>query len=261
LLIDLRQPLIFVKPKKCASTSVEIALDILIWGKKENCSSYEELRFFSRRPGGFVTHLRKNPLSWRYVPDDKSRGFKNSLHLGIYRSLTTLRVAQDLGKAGIPLPLFSSLQVVGKFHPHTSVSTIKKVLGDEFWSKALKVTIVRNPWDSVVSDYFWSTRHLATGTKDFDEFVYQFTPPLVSREITEFAGDFDYILRYEALARDFQSLARDLGLTDINVELPRYKSKTRPNEPGNYAEFYDEQSALHIGRLYQKYNQQFGYIF
>jgi hypothetical protein len=261
LLVDLRRPLIFVKPRKCASTSVEIALDWLIWGDDESPSNYEELRFFSRRPDGFVTHLRENSMKWRYVSEDKDRGFRNSLDLSSYRWLTTLRVAHDLRNASIPHPLVSSLQVVGKFQPHTSVTTIKKVLGEEFWTKSLKVTITRNPWDSVVSDYFWSTRNSKAGTVDFGGFVKRHSPSLVNREISEFAAEFDYIIRYENLAGDFHALALQLGFTDFDIELPSYKSRTRPKEPKHYSEFYDTDTASRVADLYREYIQQFDYVY
>ena len=261
MLVDLRRPLIYVKPKKCASTSVEMGLDWLLWGEASDPTTYQEQRFLSRRPGGFVTHLRHNQARWKLIPGDDVRGIHSLRQLMVYRRRVMFGLTFDLAQAEVSNPLWAAREVVRRFNPHTSVSEIKKTLGDRFWSRAFKVTVVRNPWDTVVSDFYWSTRNENPPKVDFATYAANYCAPLVQREIAEAGHEFDFILRYESLDTDFQRLAETLGRGNLDISLPRAKSNIRPKQTADYRAMFNAITRTRVGEAFRAYNDRFGYEF
>lgn len=141
-----------------------------------------------------------------------------------------------------------------------------------------KFAFVRNPWDRLVSAYFflrdggmnavdgeWSTRHMAHHD-NFGEFVRNglsdraiadfphFLPQ--SHFIADARGQVmvDFVGRYENLAGDFGSIARRLGLA---CPLPR----SNESRHAHYTTYYDSETRDLVGRLYARDTYIFGYRF
>lgn len=149
-----------------------------------------------------------------------------------------------------------------RFHPHMGISELKLGVGADIVDAYFKFCVVRNPWDRVVSFYYWRQAGRARAIP-FSEFIR--SPRMDKlrergRDLYLDAGKpcMDCFVRYEALQEDFNAVLRRLGLGP--VELPNAKSGIRPARD-HYRQQYSRQDAEHIRRLFADEIEQFGYEF
>lgn len=139
-----------------------------------------------------------------------------------------------------------------------------------------KFAFVRNPWDRLVSTYFflkrggineldrdWSAQHLAAYAS-FSEFVRDWLcEDNVSsfphfRPQSYFLADpqgkvmVDFVGRYENLLHDFTEVARRLGR---ECQLPLYNK----GDHAHFTSYYDDETRDIVGRIYSRDVELFGY--
>lgn len=149
---------------------------------------------------------------------------------------------------------------------HLSASQSRKLHGEGIWRDYIKFSVVRNPWDRLVS--MWTSRYwfgAATNFKgispaSFAEFVHSLEPhpnerygSLYYHEILD--EPLDYILRFENLQDEFTSMLQARGLG--NIELPFVEKKDR--EP--YRAFYDDETASFVEERFARDIRDYGYSF
>lgn len=185
-MILLRDPgLLFIKPHKVAGTSLEIALSAFAG------------------PQDIIT-----PLGKRRSEDEatrRARGFPGPrnhrwpLHLLPSLPRSEWAIAHRMGR------------MPGRFRSHLPAQLVRERLDDDSWRAATKISIVRNPYETAVSTYFWSRRP----DEGFAEF-WQRNRVLLSRNHFKYLiGDeevIDLYLRYEAM---------DDGLRGIEQRWPK----------------------------------------
>ncbi len=44
--------------------------------------------------------------------------------------------------------------------PHLSASEVREIVGPDLWGSYFKFSIEQNPWDAVISLYYWRNRHV-----------------------------------------------------------------------------------------------------
>jgi hypothetical protein len=106
---------------------------------------------------------------------------------------------------------------VERFYNHSPAASVRAKVPADVWSGALKFAIVRDPFDYVVSRYFWANRQGEHSPKRFRKWLLSEPKRLrVNRTITDIDGRpaVDAMLRYETLAADVAALAARLGLPD-----------------------------------------------
>lgn len=164
------------------------------------------------------------------------------------------------------------------FEQHDWASTIHDKIESGVWDAYLKFSIVRNPWDRVVSLFTWKARKDAA----FRDQVKHLTAAgdrnaelgFIRARFSEFLkGDWqtndrfyyiddqyclDHILRYEHLQTDTFDLCRRLGLPEI--DLPRLKSGFRPGEL-HYSDYYDDAAMRLVADRHERDIRLFGYAF
>lgn len=158
-----------------------------------------------------------------------------------------------VGMRKVPL---DELQALDRqwFH-HMPAAMIRSAIGIEMWNSLRKITCLRNPYDRLVSLFFWVKAVLPitqgnepclTSTTDFSvirpmfrDFVTSCTWP-TDAEIVEISGQAcpDSVIRYEHLAADLQSVCASLGMTaPPSIPVTRVTQHMRPDIP--VAEYYD----------------------
>jgi len=135
-----------------------------------------------------------------------------------------------------------------------------------------KFTVVRNPWDWIVSRYFWSRYHQRLFDYSFEEFIDRIhngetlnknEPWLeealksqVSRISIGGKIDVDFIIRFENLQQDFDKACEIAGIT--KRKLP-HEFKTKHT---HYSTYYTPKSKRMVEEKYHEdiveFNYQFG---
>ncbi len=235
---------IFIKTRKTAGSSIEIALSRLCDG------------------GDFVT-----PLGFSDGPDELLRSDEGGQPpVNWKKPWWRYRVGKELRqriKRGWRAP------VLGE---HASAAEISKYFGDFIWNDYYRITVERDPWDRALSRYWWMRyRAFRDGAQDFerlDDFLKR-----VASERPHWLSNWsqytlngelavDRVLRYEDLSNEMKRLETELGAPRGSLSLPQkrakggYRSDKRP-----YAEVLtDEQSEL-IADVCRNEIREFNYQF
>jgi hypothetical protein len=145
---------------------------------------------------------------------------------------------------------------------HMPAEAVRASLGEEIWNGYLKFCFERNPWDKVISRYWWAI-HWGQVRKmpdlpSLEEFVFGRYGRL-DTDWPIYAIDdeiaVDVVGRYESLEGDLRAILGRTGLT-IQVELPRTKSGFRaPGDP----ERFSARGAERVAELFHREIAAFGY--
>jgi hypothetical protein len=163
-----------------------------------------------------------------------------------------------------------------RLRSHARAFEYRLALGEERWNRYFSFAFVRNPWDLMVSSYFWwrEKAHLYRRTRrsrrkilamaDFNEFV---RSPVGREQINEFKGDIfdwissdgeiivDHVGRMETLSDDWRVICREIGVPA--PELPSSNITSR----GDYRDYYDEGSIELVAERFHRTIDRFGYEF
>lgn len=213
MIVSHRHRLIFLKTRKTAGTSVEIALSRI-------CG-----------PDDIVTPLRDE--------DEELRASVGG------------RAPQNT--ASPPLPV--------KPYNHMPARGVRRVVGREVWRRYHRVAIERNPWDLVVSQYYW--RYRDEEAPPFDEWV---RLPVVEKladknaQIYRLQGRIavDRMMRYESLDADLAALWAEQGLPGA-PDLPYAKAHSRKER--GYREHYTDETRDLVAQRFASVVRDLGYTF
>lgn len=217
---------IFLKPKKSASTSVELALSQI-------CA-----------PGDVITPVKEERLRKGIAPQNYIVPYRDLLwHLGLRRQ-------------GV-----SSPKLV--FESHATGREVRRHIGKDIWNSYTKVTIVRNPWDREVSRFFWMQKR-PNVPDNFDEFVERITRrhPIGNEAVRWglYKNGAGFLIRYENLDADYAAFVNSLDVTDV-PELPHAHGQSRPKGTRDYREIYTDRSREAIRSIYRREIEALGYEF
>jgi hypothetical protein len=180
-----------------------------------------------------------------------------------------------------------------KFHTHTFPAVLEKRMTPEQFSEIeqLKwITMTRNPWDAVVSYYWWNMRSIKNEKRIINEKSTQkqasdmfhrtvFSIPVeldstnntnmtdfftlfdfVAKHNIQMAMDprIDHIIRFEHLQEDFDKVTSELYLH--NVPIPRFKT-TQKKVKKHYSFYYNDITKRIVGDAFKDYIEKFDYKF
>ncbi len=121
-----------------------------------------------------------------------------------------------------------------------------------------KVTFVRNPWDKVVSQYFFQLMHKGTD-KAFKDFIRKPSgrPFINQLDWITINGHIavNCIGRFETLEEDFDEICQHIGIK--TPALPRINKTVHEH----YSIYYDDEDREFVGNIFYKDIQFFGYRF
>lgn len=231
MIISHAHQFIFLKTKKCAGTSIELALSQI-------CG-----------PDDVIT---------RVSPEDENarvgRGPQHELIPAQYR-VPSWRMRRLLGRS----PARSGTV----YFNHMTAAALRRAMDPDLFDTYRKVTVVRNPWDQEVSLYYWLTRHKRR-RPSFDQFVQ--SPRRRSErknfDIYSIEGRIvaDVVLNYERLADDFSAFVVSLGIASP-PQLPYAKAGHRPSEQRDYRSHYTNDTRDIIARRHAREIEAFGFEF
>lgn len=142
-----------------------------------------------------------------------------------------------------------------KYHNHSAARRAKWHLGARTWTCLTKVSVVRNPWDYMVSSYYWGNRDCEQ-LPDFRSWCLK-NHRLINRNHRQyFIGNrcvIDRFLRFEHLAEDLEDLEKAFpviaGVADIFSGM-KAKKGVRPGSGPRLVELFSE--APEVDRLIRK---------
>jgi hypothetical protein len=113
---------------------------------------------------------------------------------------------------------------------HMSAQLARDRIGARRWDRFFKFCFERNPWDKVISQYFWKTRLLDV-RPPFETWVLEPKNVKSDRRLYTIDGDVvvDFVGRYEHLEADLRAALERAGVT-TTIELPRAKGAVRKTD-------------------------------
>lgn len=187
------------------------------------------------------------------------------------------------------------------FYNHMIPADIQKRISPEVWNTYTKITIVRNPWDRLVSQFHWQQSHsltesetgiskilnkwkrnmgsladiqynlkkqwrkLITGGKtpdnSFEEFVRNIRPKYSNTPFYFTAAGEpipDIVIKYENLEQGYAQLCEQLSIP--HSALPTLKTKPRKEKP-HYSAMYTETTRDIVAKKFAQEIEYFNYQF
>jgi hypothetical protein len=232
VLVSLSPKVIFIKTVKTASSSTECVLEQVLLGGPGN---HHQPKFFSR--SGFCT----------------ARGPESATKRG------KLKALDDAFFLSRQPDLWKSIGKLQRLRNHSNPDEIRRVLGERFWASSVKLVNVRNPFDLVVSQYFFRFRK-SEARPSFSEFLLTWEPASVNQGITVNWDDSWKAIRFEHLEQDIDSNLQFLGFSG-QVSVPHHKGEFRTREARDYRDFYNRADRRHVEREFSDWLDFFGYRF
>ena len=161
-------------------------------------------------------------------PDDAIRSVDERHTTGRFNPLPELRSHPDRSNARLTLEQWAR-QV--RFYEHIPAWRLRNRVGHSVWDEYTTFCFERNPWDKLVSFYFWRTKNHADPV-DFETWV-RTTPGLSawSQYTIDDEVAVDVVCRYESIQDDLAAMLDRIGL-DVPVVLPNDKGGHRPADDG-----------------------------
>ena len=230
MIISHEHKFIFLKTKKTAGTSIELALSQLC-GPADVITPLTEIDEALRAQGRGAQNWRLHGWWQSPRPFWKRRFLKFS--------------AEDYG-----------------FYNHMPAKEAKALLNDDkAWRSYFKFAFDRNPWDRQVSAYHFRHRR-ETRPPSFSDFIDRdWRAHLNNYEIYSLDGEpcVDFLGRFETIENDFRHALAQIGLT-FDEALPHAKRGVRQNNK-HYRDYYDDRTRDVVGSWYEREIKLLGYSF
>lgn len=143
------------------------------------------------------------------------------------------------------------------YYNHMRPLEIKRKLEYEQWDNSFKFACVRNPWDRVVSAYFFEKNNLSH-SMSFEQYCRNINMPNMYDFYQLYDVSLDYLISYENLLTDVQTVCNILGLTFDKDTFPHDKKGDRNSD---YKVYYNQTTRKLIKDKYVKDIEYFKYRF
>jgi hypothetical protein len=226
MIVNHKYKFIFVKTRKTAGTSIEIALsqlsgddDIITPISPEDEMKRQEAG--ARKPQNYKVPLRYYGLSdwFRLLRSRQPKYYKN----------------------------------------HAPAWYIRDHIDRDIWNTYFKFCFERNPFDKAISRYYWSTRNV-TPRPEIGEYLASAPIELLSNWDIYTIDDkiaVDFVGRYESLHEDLAKVAEKLGLPG-GINLPNAKGGHRKDNR-HYSEVLDARARARLEQVCAKEIAAFSY--
>lgn len=227
MIVSHRHRFIFLKTAKTAGTSLEIALSSI-------CG-----------PRDIITEISRDDEATRSRLG--YRGPQN--HRVPWLKLSPRGLARIGVRGARPTWLFN----------HTTAGEIRAAVSSDVWRDYYKFTIVRNPWDRMVSLYFYMTRNQAPPPSFHDYIVGN--PARVLDNWRQYTLDgrpvMDSVIRFEAFAETIASVSREAGFPATVLDVFQAQNAKAQHRDRSFR--MSALDATFIGLLAEPEARAFGY--
>jgi hypothetical protein len=229
MIISHQHKFIFLRIPKTASTSIQIALAAVCG--PEDVLSGEKIKDGHTEVGKHYTPQQNLPHHWRNY---------------------TLKDWHQLIFKRKPIN-----------YVHARANQAIKIAGKDNWKRYFKFCFVRNPFDRIISQYYWATKNweqkYKTPTPAFNDWIYTIPKSKIStwsRYTIHNHIAVNFIGRYESLGADLGHITNQLNLP----ELPIQKTKTTiRKDHRHYSEVISPSCRRYIEKVCRKEMKAFDY--
>ena len=224
MIINHKYKFIFIKTRKTAGTSIEVALS-------KFCEEEDVI----------------TPIA----PEDEvlrqQQGFRGAQNCNVpwhrYRALDWLNLA------------FKAKRL--RFRNHAEAAFIRRYLDEDIWNSYFKFCFERDPFDKAISRYYWSAK---PPRPEISEYLSSASHRRLSNWDAYTINDqiaVDFVGRYERLDEDLATIGKKLGLPEA-LGLPRAKGSHRQNRE-HYSRVLNQQARARIEEVCAKEIRAFDY--
>jgi len=227
--------LLFIKARKVAGTSFEIALS--------KFASNEDI----------ITPISSNDEKLR-----TEKGFTGPENFE-YSNLELYKIGK--------LRFLSSrynYKEKRKFYNHIPAEEIRKRLGPSYFDSLTKIGIVRNPFDSLVSLFYWVKHNGLINNISFQEFI-KLKPDFINQNSRQILINDQFVLdeaiKYENFSRDIMAVEKKYALNGLynSFSTINANSNTLPKNIDKKNLYADQNLVSTVYFLNENYIKQFGY--
>ena len=230
MIISDKHKFIFLKTEKTAGTSIEIALS-------KHCG-----------PDDIIT-----PIS----PEDE----ETRKGLGYPGPQNYLSPICSYGIGDLAMLLLLCRKKL-RFYNHITAKEVRTRIGEQVWNRYYKFCFERNPWDRVISHYYWCYKsEPRPAISYFIESRKLLSLKRRGYELYTIDGKIavDKVCRFESISEELEDIRRQLGIPE-KLELPRAKSNYRKDKR-SYREILSEGERDKISELFRDEINLLGYEF
>jgi hypothetical protein len=156
-----------------------------------------------------------------------------------------------------------------QIYKHSTAAQIRGFVSDDIWNDYFTFTFVRNPWDKIVSTYFWYKTRGWTDLKgraeqirnlpDFTSYVkseYLFELSCSSFIFDSGKQIVDFVGQQENIENDFTYICNRIGLPNIKLPNANYSKRQK-----DYRQYYNEETKQIVFNKYEDDVKNFNYQF
>ncbi len=230
MIISHKHKFIFLKTNKTAGTSIEIALSKI-------CGEHD-----------IITPI--SPVDEEKRSSPEYRGPQN------YKAPLSEYSIKDWGK----LVLKGTVKL--KYYNHINAAEIKAGIGDEIWNSYYKFCFERNPWDRVISHYYW---HYKTEPRpSISEYLESARPAKIKDRgfgVYTINGEVavDKVYKFEQLADSLEDIRQRLNISE-ELNLPTTKAGSRKDKR-SYKEILSDQERDKVAQIFSDEIKLFDYAY
>jgi hypothetical protein len=229
LIVSHEHKFVFIKTRKTAGTSIEV--------------------FLSEIAGDDAIVTPIAPPE----PGHVARNYKRS---PVFNPIPLIAADPEGLRAVVRRPR-QKMKLYGRYWNHMPAPILRLMLGPDIWDSYFKFCFERNPWDKLISLYWWAYRDQMT-RPSLDDFIAT-RPSALKTDWPIYTIDdqiaVDTVGRYECLEEDLRSVLKQLGLSS-NLDLPRAKSAHRVWDG---SQVFSPESAEMVRRAFHREIEAFGY--
>jgi len=153
------------------------------------------------------------------------------------------------------------------FYNHMTAAKLMKKLPLNIWNKYFKFTVVRNPFDKVVSAFFHFEKSInSQNNQTREDIILRFREWVrngrAKNDSSAYLVDgkvaLDYFIRYENLKVDIEYVCNKIGVEFDLKSLPTLKSEHRDRSI-SLKDMYDEETESIVNKLYEFEIEYFKY--